>query len=330
MALGDPSLLTRCNAFAGLGERGLRRLEQLAERRSFRLGQPLCHDSQIPSEVLVVLTGTARLLVLDGGELRTAEKLGPGSVVGLASLLRALPCEEVAAAAAMEVLAIPDSLILSLLEEEPSFSAWAGGHLFSAELLALLAVLLERRAQAGATLLQSWRDLAPQARLVPPTAAALQPWPADQLLFAASHNLVDHPLGAQLDPAAGPPAVRGPLPPRLIALPAATLTALLTPAQLIPTSSEPDQAGALVVPEATGVPLASGLDLGQRDRPELRLLRGSGALEETLACFQMLAAQLKLPSAATPLKRSCGMCCAAARRRICSCAATSPPPWVCT
>ncbi|MFU8885138.1 MAG: ABC transporter transmembrane domain-containing protein [Cyanobacteriota bacterium] len=295
MALGDPSLLTRCNAFAGLGERGLRRLEQLAERRSFRLGQPLCHDSQIPSEVLVVLTGTARLLVLDGGELRTAEKLGPGSVVGLASLLRALPCEEVAAAAAMEVLAIPDSLILSLLEEEPTFSAWAGGHLFSAELLALLAVLLERRAQAGATLLQSWRDLAPQARLVPPTAAALQSWPADQLLFAASHNLVDHPLGAQLDPAAGPPAVRGPLPPRLIALPAATLTALLTPAQLIPTSSEPDQAGALVVPEATGVPLASGLDLGQRDRPELRLLRGSGALEETLACFQMLAAQLKLP-----------------------------------
>jgi ATP-binding cassette, subfamily B, bacterial HlyB/CyaB len=295
MALGDPSLLTRCNAFAGLGERGLRRLEQLAERRSFRLGQPLCHDSQIPSEVLVVLTGTARLLVLDGGELRTAEKLGPGSVVGLASLLRALPCEEVAAAAAMEVLAIPDSLILSLLEEEPSFSAWAGGHLFSAELLALLAVLLERRAQAGATLLQSWRDLAPQARLVPPTAAALQSWPADQLLFAASHNLVDHPLGAQLDPAAGLPAVRGPLPPRLIALPAATLTALLTPAQLIPTSSEPDQAGALVVPEATGVPLASGLDLGQRDRPELRLLRGSGALEETLACFQMLAAQLKLP-----------------------------------
>ncbi len=294
MALGDPSLLTRCPAFAGLGERGLEQLERL-ERRSFRLGQPLCHDGQIPSEVLVVLTGTARLLVLDGGELRTAEKLGPGSVVGLASLLRALPCEEVAAAAAMEVLAIPDSLILTLLEEEPSFSAWAAGHLFSAELLALLAVLLERRAQAGATLLQGWRDLAPKARLVPPTATALQPWPADQLLFAASHNLVDHPLGAQLDPAAGPPAVRGPLPPRLIALPAATLTALLTPAQLIPTSSEPDQVGALVVPEATGVPLASGLDLGQRDRPELRLLRGSGALEETLACFQMLAAQLKLP-----------------------------------
>lgn len=89
MALGDPSLLTRCPAFAGLGERGLEQLERL-ERRSFRLGQPLCHDGQIPSEVLVVLTGTARLLVLDGG-LRTAEKLGPGSVVGLASLLRALP-----------------------------------------------------------------------------------------------------------------------------------------------------------------------------------------------------------------------------------------------
>ena len=40
-----------------------------------------------------------------------------------------------------------------------------------------------------------------------------------------------------------------------------------------------------------GVPL----DLGQRDRPSFTLLRGNGPLEETLACFQMLAAELKLP-----------------------------------
>jgi ATP-binding cassette subfamily B protein len=42
-------------------------------------------------------------------------------------------------------------------------------------------------------------------------------------------------------------------------------------------------------------PLASGLDLGDRHQKPFRLLRGEGPLEETLACFQMLAAELELP-----------------------------------
>jgi ATP-binding cassette, subfamily B, bacterial HlyB/CyaB len=291
MALADSSLLTPHAAFAELSDRGRGLLDARLQLRSFRLGQPLCHDSLIPSEVLLIRSGTARLLVRDGGMLSTAEKLGPGSFVGLVSLLRAAPCEEVAAASALEALAIPDALILTLLKEEPSFAAWAAGQVFSAELLALLSNQLGRRAQAGASLLQTWRALALQAQLVPPTEAALRQVPADQALFAASNNLVDHSLGSQLNPADGVPEVRGPLPARLIALPIAAMAA--------PTAADQGPASAGADPaqpaEIGGVPLASGLDLGQRDQPELRLLRGSGALEETLACFQMLAAQLKLP-----------------------------------
>jgi ATP-binding cassette, subfamily B, bacterial HlyB/CyaB len=299
MALADPSLLTAHPAFADLSDRDRERLESQLRCRSFRLGQPLCHASLIPSEVLLIRSGTARLLVLDGGALCTAEKLGPGSFVGLASLLRAAPCEEVAAASALEAVAIPDALVLELLREEPGFAAWAAAQVFSAELLALLASLLERRAHTGGGLLQAWRNLAAQARAVPPTAAALRSWPPSDSLFAASQNLVDQPLGARLDPAQGVPAVRGPLPPRLIALPEAELAAWLAPAasqaENAPTQPAAGTAAPEPPPEIGGVPLASGLDLGQRDRPELRLLRGTGALEETLACFQMLAAQLRLP-----------------------------------
>jgi subfamily B ATP-binding cassette protein HlyB/CyaB len=298
MALADSSLLTAHPAFAELSDRGRGLLDSQLKLRSFRLGQPLCHDSLIPSEVLLIRSGSARLLVRDGGMLSTAEKLGPGSFVGLVSLLRAAPCEEVAAASELEALAIPDALILTLLKEEPSFAAWAAGQVFSAELLALLTGLLGRRAQAGTSLLQAWRDLAAQAQLVPPTGAALRQLPADQTLFAASNNLVDHPLGSQLNPANGVPAVRGPLPTRLIALPMAALAAPpATNSTAAIDAQAPAAAGADPAQPAQigGVPLASGLDLGQRDEPELRLLRGSGALEETLACFQMLAAQLKLP-----------------------------------
>jgi subfamily B ATP-binding cassette protein HlyB/CyaB len=294
MALADSSLLTTHAAFAELSDRGRGLLDSQLQLRSFRLGQPLCHDSLIPSEVLLIRSGSARLLVRDGGMLSTAEKLGSGSFVGLVSLLRAAPCEEVAAASALEALAIPDALVLTLLKEEPSFAAWTAGQVFSAELLALLSHQLGRRAQAGASLLQTWRELAAQAQLVPPTGAALRQVPANQALFAASNNLVDHSLGSQLNPADGVPVVRGPLPARLIALPMAAMAAMAAPTAHdqgpVSAGADPDQPAVI-----GGVPLASGLDLGQRDQPELRLLRGSGALEETLACFQMLAAQLKLP-----------------------------------
>ena len=42
-------------------------------------------------------------------------------------------------------------------------------------------------------------------------------------------------------------------------------------------------------------PLQSGLDLGSRDRSRFNLVRASGPLDEVLACFQMLAAELRLP-----------------------------------
>ncbi len=282
-------------AFDGLSDRGRERLDQQCQRRSYRLGQPLCHDTLIPSEVLLILSGSARLLLLDGGLLTTAEKLGSGAFVGLASLLRALPCEEVSAASELEALVIPDALVLDLLAREPAFASWAAGHLFDAETLALVATLVGRRARAGVSVQEAWRQLRGQARLVPPSAEALRQWPEDDLLFAASHNLLEHALASQLDPSAGPPASRGPLPPRLISLPKQALHDLLNPALPGEIAAPASVDGALVVAESAGVPVASGLDLGQRDRPELLLLRGSGPLEETLACFQMLAAQLKLP-----------------------------------
>jgi ATP-binding cassette subfamily B protein len=56
-------------------------------------------------------------------------------------------------------------------------------------------------------------------------------------------------------------------------------------------------ATAALVPtgDSAAGPLASGLDLGDRHQKPFRLLRGEGPLEETLACFQMLAAELELP-----------------------------------
>jgi len=287
-----PSQLPAHPAFAGLSHSSAERLQKQLSRRQFAVGDPLCLRGLIPSEILLLQSGTARLLVRDQGRLRTAEKLGPGSFVGLASLLRAAPCEEVSAGSEVEALVLADSLILELLASEPSFAQWCGSNLFTAELAALLALLLEQHPQAGTSLQELLDQARPQARLVAPEPSALAALPIEFSLLAASHNLIDHPLGAALNPRQGVPAATPPLPPRLIALPAELLAPV---APVLEAELMPEGSGSSGQPGGSNPPLASALDLGQRDRTALQLLRGNGPLEETLACFQMLAAELKLP-----------------------------------
>jgi ATP-binding cassette subfamily B protein len=293
------------SAFAGLSSNGRDQLQQLS-RRQFAPGDPLSLAGVIPSEILLISSGTARLLVRDQGRLRTAEKLGAGSFVGLASLLRAAPCEEVSAGTELEAWVLPDALTLHLLGTEPAFAQWCAAELFTAELAALLALLLDQHPQANSSLLPLIEQARSEGRLVPPEPAALAALTADLSLLAASHNLPDHPLGALLDPSLGVPVATPPLPPRLIALPTALTTALTTARPATPQQSAGAVLEAELMPEGSGSssggtaggaspPLASGLELGQRDRSALQLLRGNGPLEETLACFQMLAAELKLP-----------------------------------
>ncbi|MDH4405096.1 MAG: peptidase domain-containing ABC transporter [Cyanobium sp. D14.bin.5] len=287
-----PSQLPAHPAFAGFSHSSAERLQHQLSRRQFAVGDPLCLRGLIPSEILLLQSGTARLLVRDQGRLRTAEKLGPGSFVGLASLLRAAPCEEVSAGSEVEALVLADSLILELLASEPSFAQWCGSHLFTAELAALLSLLLEQHPQAGTSLQELLDQARPQARLVAPEPSALAALPIEFSLLAASHNLIDHPLGAALNPRQGVPAATPPLPPRLIALPAELLAPV---APVLDAELMPEGSGSSGQPGGSNPPLASALDLGQRDRTALQLLRGNGPLEETLACFQMLAAELKLP-----------------------------------
>ena len=286
-------------AFCSLSSQGAAALQAEVAMRRFSTGQLLCRGDLVPSELLWISSGQARLLGRDQGRLVTLEKLGPGAVVGLASLLRVQACEEVSAATDLDALALPDALVLQLLASEPSFAQWCGAQLFTAELAALVQLLLQAhpREQGGlASLLQEARA---GAQLVPPSAEALAALAPEQVLLAASHNLPEHPLGQRLDPAAGVPPALPPLPPRLIALPADWFAALQPAAEV--QEAHPVGGAALVPSQQGGIqdqatgPQASGLDLGERHQKPFRLLRGEGPLEETLACFQMLAAELQLP-----------------------------------
>jgi len=188
--------------------------------------------------------------------------------------------------------------LIELLQQEPSFTSWCTSTLFRAELAALLQELLRQHPAVKRSLVQLTDQLAREAILVEPKADALRQLSPDATLLVASNNLAEHPLAARLDVSAGAPLAQPPLPARLIALPTrmlAEITLQAAPVHAEDLSGSSSALAHLSAADQAGAPLATGLDLGQRDRPSFRLLRGTGALEETLACFQMLASELRLP-----------------------------------
>ena len=268
------------------------RLEQLAGQlqiHRFAVGQVLSQGNLVPQQALLILEGDARLLVQQRGRPVTLCKLGPGAWVGLASLLRVKGCEQVTAASELRAAVLPDHEVLRLLEEEASFRQWCSQHLWEAELAALLAPVLESHPTARIGLRELCQTLQPSARCVEPTPEAIGAVQAQEQLIAASDNLLEHPLGAHLDPAAGVPASHPPLPPRLVAWQRDRLEALLIG----------DVAGGHVEPLGTEtlaeLPLPSALELGSRERSAMPLVRAEGPLEEVMACFQMLSHELRLP-----------------------------------
>ena len=283
-------------AFAELSSEGLTALVAEARLQTFETGQLLCQGQQIISEILLLVHGQARLLSRDQGRLCTVDKLGPGAFVGLVSLLRAQGCEEVSASGLLQAWSIPDSLVIKLLASEAGFANWCASHLFKSELAALVELLLETHPRQGASLLGSLDSLRTQAISVEPRQEALADLQSDLVVLAASNNLPHHALGERLDPDAGLPEANPPLPPRMIAVPLAWYQALVDVPDL--TDNSVDATAVIATHGSDGntlVPVASGLELGERDRVPFRLQRGQGPLEESLACFQMLAAELKLP-----------------------------------
>lgn len=281
--------------FDGLSAAGRERL--LAESRPcrFRVGEDLSSAGSIGDRVLVLLEGDARLLAERDGRPFTIERLGPGAVVGLVSLLRAEGIEPVSAASDLLATAIPDTVMLELLLAEDGLRQWCGGHLWTAELHQLL--LQREGAAAGRFDPALWREklerLRQRTRAVPPAADGALALGDGEELVLASANVPDLAIGSVLNPAEPLPQARPPLPLRLLALTPAPAEAPEAASPLEPIGAGTAEA---IAAEAGGLAQPSSLDLGQeRADRHLTLVRGNGPLEETLACFQMLGKLLELP-----------------------------------
>ena len=283
--------LRQLAAFAELSEAGEARLRAQLQLVRFRIGQSLTEANALPAQVFLLLQGECRLLGHEQGRLATLVRHGPGTLVGLASLLRAAPCEAITAATEIVAGAIPDQLIVELYASEAGFRRWCNQQLWPSEVAALLGLLQQKAAQSDRSLQNKLAPLMQQAKLLPAEALVdplgLKAAAQGRRLFLASANAGGQ-IGDVLNPEAPLPQAQPPFALRVISLPDGLDTS--NGSQSLP--SAPDGA----IAAAPDLPGRSSLSLGQSDHlAGFRLIRGEGPLEETLACFQMLAAQMKLP-----------------------------------
>jgi ATP-binding cassette subfamily B protein len=155
-------------------------------------------------------------------------------------------------------------------------------------LVALLQKLLVDQQSGSRTLLEVLAQARPSAQLVFSDCSDLE---TELRVYVGSCNVIDHSFGTALNGQEGWPVSRLPLSPRLIGL----------PVDLFSERSGLEGQSSVLSPykhdstELASMPTASSLELGQEQSNRFCLIRGDGVLEEILACFQMLAADLELP-----------------------------------
>ena len=287
MTQSPPFPLLKHPAFKGVSDAALTQLQDSTKLLRFELGQQLCEPDDIPARILVLLKGQARLVGRHNGRLTTVGKFGPGSVIGAASLLCGNPCENVIASDEVIACAISDEQLTQLYGQEEAFRLWCDQQLWPQELLALLEVLEEGTAETDSSALEQLEQALKTAKRCRPDLeaidAALATGGRVYLTSCWGNATVGQPIQAA---SALPVADR--FSQRLVLFPNAS-----------DVSDGPEPGGDLVpvnaVEDAELLPPVSRYSPERNVVDSLRLIRAEGPIQETLACFQMLAQLMKLP-----------------------------------
>ena len=291
------NLITRA-PFNSLEPEVLKALSTTVEIQRCAIGQALVRAETLPNKVFFVLDGEARLLAQHHGQPFTVGRLGAGSWVGLASLLRAAPCEHVTAAKELTLAVFRDEQIVQLYQTSPAFQRWCDSHLWIAESNALVEQLTAADPTPLAPMELRERSQRFHERL---SLVGVEDWQAQQhdgadayKLIVASANLAEHPLGSELDSAAGPPTPRPPFACRVLKVQTKDITSLSTRATTVVPDAPQRTTDSL--PLLSDAAERSGLDVGQaRAEDKLELVRAKGAFPETLAIFEMVSKLMELP-----------------------------------
>jgi len=277
------AFLAQTNLFHPLPAKTLEELATKCQLWRYRIGQPLLVREKMPTQVLVIYQGTARLIGYDRRQ-QSPVSLGlvePKTVLGWASLIRNIPCETAIASTEVICIAIPTADFLASLSAEPTFAQHVKAQFSPAELCELLSLELQRRADSTTKLKDLVFQLSPSVEVL-----NLAPGPADRRQLEGDRTWLissgeEAIVGSRLDLNGSAPMIadQGV---RLLGVKLKQQVERAMPVVLAPTDLEipyaPEQPP--VAPSTKAKPV------------KYPFVRGQGEIGAAMACFQMLCQYL--------------------------------------
>ncbi|MGB3297210.1 MAG: peptidase domain-containing ABC transporter [Phormidesmis sp.] len=168
----------------------------------YRIGQPMLRRESMPYQLVVILEGTGRLLGYDPYQ-KTPMTLGllqPGAVLGIAGLVRGVPCESAIASSEVIALTIPVTAVRQLMSEHDKFAQAVISRCYLAEVFDLISEYFKTQARNVSDLAKTAQRLSQEAiaLTLPAGAIALSEQDPSWLWFISSESISSHPAGSWL------------------------------------------------------------------------------------------------------------------------------------
>jgi ATP-binding cassette, subfamily B, bacterial HlyB/CyaB len=140
--------LAQVSPFEQLSEQTLQQLAAKCQLLQYHMGQAILVKDVMPTQVLVIYQGQARILGFSQGTMVpiSLATVGPGKVLGWAGLVRGIPCETAIASGETVVVTIPLDVFQELIAKERSLQKAFLEKPALNELFELLVAELQRRA----------------------------------------------------------------------------------------------------------------------------------------------------------------------------------------
>jgi ATP-binding cassette subfamily B protein len=198
------SFLINQTPFDQLSDSALEKLMAKLQPLRYRMGQALLVREKLPTQVIILYEGQARLLGYDPRTKMpvTLRILEPGTVVGWASLVRGIACETVTASTELIGFALPAADFLELLVQEPAFRIAFQDSCALIELFDVLGAQLLQQADGTADLKELASEIYPEAKVLKlaPGKQSTQQFDPDWVWLVSSGLITDFPVGSRLIP----------------------------------------------------------------------------------------------------------------------------------
>ena len=298
--------LASIHPFDQLSSTARLKLSSQCQLLRYRMGQAIVVREKMPAHVAILFQGQARLLGYDprNNSPVTLKLLQPGEILGWVGLVRGVACETAIASTESVCLILNTNDFFALLDQEKVIATALRSRCAIIEVFDLLGSELERRAHTEGNL----KELAQEAWLngiiynLPTGKSMSNQLEPNRVWFVSGGATANQPIGTCLDvEEVSQLSVRGRGATRLVGIPASLLNASQTPV------SE-----AAIPVESVEIPYASTqlednsanyLDNERTTPKKYPFVAGRGAVDGTLACFQMLSQHLNIPFRRDTLRR---------------------------